>query len=304
MDRLTSNNNATTPTVTITLLSITTMSNSTKAVRFPSVLEELEEVICDSPLIMTSISDCWYLSTEFVLIKKRARMIAKESRRFGYSTGLDETFSMPLQVADAAANEEETTAEETTSVSSNHHHAVQSKLNLWCKHGHSRRGLEESSNRSHRAARSRAKSEARNVVLNAQREMMATTTGGGSGVNGTILSLISQRLSQNARTFAHMMGLADEFAAQSDNPEGFLDDITAHAARENSQLTFDLRSFPRPFHREAIGEALRMRDEGGLASVVEEGVEHQQSQPQPSTSYSSTKREETEYNQQTSVTPL
>ena len=168
-------------------------SSHAKIVRFPSPLHELEQIICElSQESDETLRNRWFTRTDFVVIKKTARMIAKESRRFGYSTSLDGTF-----IADSDQ--------------------VQSKLNMWCKHGHSRRGLEEWTNKDHHGVtRQQHRKEAIQSVLNAQTVMRSTNRG---SCNEQDLAKIYAMLSRKSRTFAEQMGKADEYAVSSNEFE-------------------------------------------------------------------------------------
>jgi hypothetical protein len=203
----------------------------------------MEEVMCElPPMTDESLRIRWYLRTDFVIIKKTARMIARESRRFGYSTGLNNTFG------------------------GDHNDVTQSKLNLWCKHGHSRRGLEEWSNKSnHGGSRSEAKKEAIKGVIEAQAELQQ------SGVpeddQAEVLGRFTASLTESARTFARMMGAADAFAVTSDDDQSFRIGI-ARAGERTRNTPVPARSLPQPFHRQAIGDAFRTRVE--ILDVIEE----------------------------------
>eukprot|EP00545_Synedropsis_sp_CCMP1620_P007698 CAMPEP_0119004442 /NCGR_PEP_ID=MMETSP1176-20130426/1143_1 /TAXON_ID=265551 /ORGANISM="Synedropsis recta cf, Strain CCMP1620" /LENGTH=218 /DNA_ID=CAMNT_0006956143 /DNA_START=617 /DNA_END=1273 /DNA_ORIENTATION=- len=186
----------------------------------------------------------WFLRTDFVIIKKTARMIARESRRFGYSTGLNDTFGVDNDV-------------------------TQSKLNIWCKHGHSRRGLEEWSNKAnHGGRRKEAKKEALRGILEAQTELRSSDIPEDDQIE--VLGRFAASLTESARIFARMMGIADAFAVTSDD-QNFRIGIAQAGERTRNNLV-SASSLPQPYHRQAIGDTFRARGEA-LDPVIEEGVE-------------------------------
>lgn len=166
-----------------------------KRVRFPeTVVSVVDYVPSRSSLSQEDYKKLWYQRSDFQFSKSKARMISKESQSYGYSADLEGVFGGGLP-------------------------SIQERLNLWCRYGHSRRGLERWANETHGQLRKREQSRAVKAVLLAQREMQKF----GQPVESEELKSISEALTQSAREFAQRMGQADEYAVAFEQmPDGSL----------------------------------------------------------------------------------
>lgn len=127
----------------------------------------------------------WHSRSDYHFSKSSARVIAKESERYGYSRHLDGVYKATYDPQ------------------------VQDSLNIWCLHGHSRRGLERWSNSSHGLERRDDQYRYINGVLRAQSEMKLKDE-----YCDERLREVGHVLSRKSRLFAQMMGEADNNAAR------------------------------------------------------------------------------------------
>ncbi len=127
----------------------------------------------------------WHSRSDYHFSKSSSRVIAKESERYGYSRHLDGVYKA-------------TYAQQ-----------VQDSLNIWCLHGHSRRGLERWSNSPHGLERKDDQYRYINGVLRAQSEMKLKDE-----YCDERLREVGHVLSRKSRLFAQMMGEADSNAAR------------------------------------------------------------------------------------------
>lgn len=127
----------------------------------------------------------YHSRSEYHFSKSSARVVAKEAERYGHSRHLDGSY---LDSYDPQ---------------------VQTSLNLWCLHGHSRRGLERWCNGSHGHARKEDSHLYIHGVLRAQAAMR---------LQGEFcherLREVSHVLSRRARLFARMLGEGDSESAK------------------------------------------------------------------------------------------
>eukprot|EP00591_Stephanopyxis_turris_P004843 CAMPEP_0195508518 /NCGR_PEP_ID=MMETSP0794_2-20130614/1711_1 /TAXON_ID=515487 /ORGANISM="Stephanopyxis turris, Strain CCMP 815" /LENGTH=148 /DNA_ID=CAMNT_0040635507 /DNA_START=328 /DNA_END=774 /DNA_ORIENTATION=+ len=88
-----------------------------------------------------------------------------------------------------------------------HDPSVQEGLVNWCRHGHSRRGLELKCNKRHASERIICKHHAIKCVLEEQRRQKLLRIN-----DPTALSTISEKYTRSARKFALIVGVADAIA--------------------------------------------------------------------------------------------
>jgi hypothetical protein len=123
--------------------------------------------------------------SEYHFSKSSARVVAKEAERYGYSRHLDGAYL------------------------SSYDQQVQDSLNLWCLHGHSRRGLERWCNGPHGQARKEDSYMYIHGVLRAQAEMKLKDE-----FRHERLREVGHVLSRKSRLFAQMLGEADSESAK------------------------------------------------------------------------------------------
>jgi hypothetical protein len=167
-------------------------SGCKRSVHFPLEEEDISTVA----LIIESVDDIsqqdkktlWFSRSDYQFSRSSARVIAKESERYGHSKHLDNVY--------IPAFDQE----------------VQDKLNLWALHGSTRRGLERWANSSHGNLRKKDQNIYVNGVIRAQTEMKLKDT-----EQDTLeerLREVGEMLSQKSRLFSEMMGSADAQAAK------------------------------------------------------------------------------------------
>ena len=132
--------------------------------------------------------DIWFSRSDYHFSRSSARVIAKESERYGHSKHLDCAFITA------------------------HDQHVQDRLNLWCLHGSSRRGLERWANSAHGDLRKDDQCIHVRGVIRAQTEMRLK--GEDDLKQETRLRDVSEILSLKSRLFAQMIGEADANAAK------------------------------------------------------------------------------------------
>ncbi|GKY99607.1 hypothetical protein MPSEU_000915000 [Mayamaea pseudoterrestris] len=162
------------------------LQKTKKSVSFPSNHEHLHVIVC---LIETreelDLEDLYFTRTDYHSSRTAAKLTSREAERCGYSKNLNETF-------DAQKSAE-----------------IQDKLNLWCVHGHSRRGLERWANSKHGEERQADQFQATMAVLRAQDDMLCS---GKRRVDLEKLRRVSHKATKTSRQFARMMGKADSYA--------------------------------------------------------------------------------------------
>lgn len=137
--------------------------------------------------------DLWFARSDYHFSRQSARVVAKESERYGHSKHLEgvyiSAFSRP----------------------------VQDNLNLWALHGHTRRGLERWANSRHGRIRKDDQQMYEQGILRAQQEIkLKNTCDGDVDRQAERLREVSLVLSRKSRLFAQMMGEADARAVASD----------------------------------------------------------------------------------------
>jgi hypothetical protein len=134
----------------------------------------------------------WYARSDYHFSRSTARVIAKESERYGHSKHLDGVYcsdAFPQQAQEA--------------------------LNLWVLHGHCRRGLERWANTHHGLIRKEDQRMYMQGILRVQQEMKLKDAYGGDKVaQAERLREVGFILSRKATGFARMMGEADAQAAK------------------------------------------------------------------------------------------
>lgn len=133
----------------------------------------------------------WHSRSDYHFSRSTARVIAKESERYGHSKQLDGVFI------------------------SAYDDKVQSSLNIWCIHGHSRRGLERWANSHHGRIRKDDQYMYLQSILRSQHEMKSSMPDKSIAVKAERLREVSFILSRKSRLFAQMMGEADYQASRA-----------------------------------------------------------------------------------------
>jgi hypothetical protein len=162
---------------------------NSKSVHFPEDEETLSRVV----LVVEACEDfteedkkiLWFARSDYHFSRSTARVIAKESERYGHSKHLDDVYKTTF-------NEQ-----------------VQGRLNIWALHGSSRRGLERWANSSHGQARKDDQYIYIQGLLRTQQEMRFKDS-----FNDERLREVAHILSRKSRLFAQMMGEADSHAAK------------------------------------------------------------------------------------------
>ncbi|KAG7341704.1 hypothetical protein IV203_023657 [Nitzschia inconspicua] len=165
------------------------------SVTFPIEETDMVQVVAEiEPCMNFSEADrksLFYARSDFHFSRSTARVIAKESERYGHSKHLDGVFISAFQ------------------------QQAQDALNLWVLHGHCRRGLERWANTHHGRNRKDDQHMYTQGVLRAQREMKLTDACGGDvQAQAERLREVGYILSRKSRLFAQMMGEADAQAAK------------------------------------------------------------------------------------------
>eukprot|EP00934_Nitzschia_sp_Nitz4_P001339 Nitzschia sp. Nitz4//scaffold163_size50693//30526//31266//NITZ4_006990-RA/size50693-processed-gene-0.48-mRNA-1//-1//CDS//3329538037//1339//frame0 len=131
-------------------------------------------------------SALWNSRKDYEFARSSARVIAKESERYGHSRHLDGVYYLRMEPQEA-----------------------QDSLNLWCLHGNTRRGLERWANAVHGNERKEDQYMYVQGVLKAQAEMKLKDE-----FSEERLSQVAHLLSSKSRTYAKMLGDADSHAAK------------------------------------------------------------------------------------------
>ncbi|KAL3911859.1 MAG: hypothetical protein SGILL_007120 [Bacillariaceae sp.] len=137
--------------------------------------------------------DLWFARSDYHFSRQSARVIAKESERYGHSKHLEGVYISAFS------------------------QQVQDTLNLWALHGHTRRGLERWANSRHGLIRKNDHEMYEQGILRTQQEMKLKNACEGDKVKqAERLREVSLVLSRKSRLFAQMMGEADAKAVTSD----------------------------------------------------------------------------------------
>mmetsp|Transcript_8719 Transcript_8719/g.20871 ORF Transcript_8719/g.20871 Transcript_8719/m.20871 type:complete len:269 (+) Transcript_8719:142-948(+) len=161
-------------------------------VHFPQEKGALATVLCEIEDVLSLTSEdktrLWFSRSDYDFSKSSARVVAKESERYGKSKHLDNTY---VKTFDQDA---------------------QTSLNLWAMHGPQRRGLERWANSAHGDLRKKDQHRYTSSLLRAQTDMKLK--GVEPSVRTQMLQTIGEGLSQRSRQFAQMMASADAEAAK------------------------------------------------------------------------------------------
>jgi hypothetical protein len=167
------------------------------SIRFPDAYEEMVQIVCEIDSCMNLTDDdrkcLWHTRSDYHFSRSTARVIAKESERYGHSKQLDGVYIATYT------------------------DQVQETLNLWARHGHSRRGLERWANSHHGNVRKEDQYMHQQGVLRAQHELKlkeGMVAYASSCPSEERLREVGHVLSRKARLFAQMIGEADAEAAQ------------------------------------------------------------------------------------------
>jgi hypothetical protein len=175
------------------------MASTKKRVRFPTEDESIAIIVCTVPNREDYIEEdhglLFFSRSDYHISRSSAKMISRESERYGFSKNLEESYTEKCKTA-------------------------QESLNQWTSHGHSRRGLERWANRKHGDARQQDQFQSVMAVLRAQDDMLA----GRKGIDPEQIRKVSHKATKIARHFARMMGKADSHALASELTES--DDVT------------------------------------------------------------------------------
>jgi len=161
-----------------------------KRVRFPRG-PDLATVVCNIPhheeFTPEDMENLFFSRSDYQTSRSAAKVISKESERYGFSKNLDDTYNEKCREA-------------------------QERLNLWVAQGHARRGLERWANRKHGEKRQQDQFQVIMAVLRAQDDMLAEH----GQVNDEQLRKVANRATRVSRHFARMMGKADSYAMQNE----------------------------------------------------------------------------------------
>jgi hypothetical protein len=163
-----------------------------KSVSFPTLPEQLqivEEVPSRQDLTEDDKKNLWFARSDYQFSRSTARVISKESERYGYSKNLDAVYN------------------------THYCEPTQQRLNMWALHGHSRRGLERWANSPHGKARKDDQCMYLQALQKTQIELQKSNYPNAA----ERLREIGHLLSRKSRLFAQMMGAADEYAAQQED---------------------------------------------------------------------------------------
>jgi hypothetical protein len=165
------------------------------SVTFPKEEALMAQVVAEiEPCMNYSDQDrknLWHARSDYHFSRSSARVIAKESERYGHSKHLDGVYVSAFQ------------------------QQAQDALNLWVLHGHCRRGLERWANSHHGCIRKDDQHMYTQGVLRAQQEMkLKDVCGGEKHAQAERLREVGFILSRKSRLFSQMMGEADAQAAK------------------------------------------------------------------------------------------
>ena len=154
---------------------------------FPLDEAAISYVVCTVPhredYSEGEVESLFFSRQEYQTSRSSAKVVSRESEKFGFSKYLIETFSEKAP-------------------------DVQDKLNAWAVNGHCRRGLERWANPDHGEKRQQEQFHAIMAVLRAQDEMLARKR----EIDWEKLRKVSHKATKKSRHFARMMGKADSYA--------------------------------------------------------------------------------------------
>lgn len=205
-------------------------SSSRPRVHFPQEKDALATVLCEIEDVLSLTSEdkarLWFSWSEYDFSKSSARVVAKESERYGKSKHLDNCY---VKTFDQDA---------------------QTSLNLWALHGPQRRGLERWANSAHGDVRKKDQHRYMSSLLRAQTDM--NLKGVEPNVRVQMLQTISEGLSQRSRQFAQMIAAADaeaakwEYGIATESAEGNVNiDLSSPKQAQAKRASLGLGSRPR-----------------------------------------------------------
>lgn len=165
------------------------------SVSFPKDEVDMAQVLAEIEPCMNYSDDdrkrLWYARSDYHLSRSTARVIAKESERYGHSKQLDGVYISAFQ------------------------QEAQDALNLWALHGHSRRGLERWANTHHGLIRRDDQHAYLQGLLRAQNDKkLKNDCNDDKHAQMERLREVGLVLSRKSRLFAQMIGEADAHAAK------------------------------------------------------------------------------------------
>jgi hypothetical protein len=162
---------------------------SGRSVRFPQDEQAIGTVVLEVESCFDFSDEdkkaLWFARSDYHFSRSTARVLAKESERYGHSKHLDRVYITAFD------------------------QQVQDQLNLWALHGYGRRGLERWANSSHGQSRKDDQYMYIQGVIRAQQEMKLRET-----FDEERLREVGHILSRKSRLFAQMMGEADAHSAK------------------------------------------------------------------------------------------
>lgn len=132
-------------------------------------------------------ANLWYEQSELSHVKRKAMVVSKEAKKFGFGSLLTNTYGQ--------------TGEQ-----------VQEAINTWVRNGNSRRGLERWINEEYATKRSDLRRRAMQSVLRAQKKIQEEKVDDFEYA-WKVIARLCEAFSADSRNFARAMGIADEEAA-------------------------------------------------------------------------------------------
>jgi hypothetical protein len=164
-----------------------------RRVSFPEEEGAISTIVCELPSIddftEEDLERLWFSKADYHMSRAAAKVVSRESARFGFSKNLDDTYT-----------EKNPDALE--------------RLQLWAVHGDSRRGLERWANKDHGELRQQDQYDVVMVILEAQDDMLSKSKD--RKVDPEKLRKVSHKATKTARHFARMIGKADSYAMASE----------------------------------------------------------------------------------------
>jgi len=158
-----------------------------RSVRFPKEDAVISVVVCTVPhredFTEEEYAALFFSRDDYHTSRSSAKVVSKESERYGYSRNLEGTYKEKCQEA-------------------------QERLNQWAMNGQGRRGLERWCHTEHGELRQHDQFQAIMTVLRAQDDMISRK----NRVDPEKLRRISHKATKISRHFARMMGKADSYA--------------------------------------------------------------------------------------------
>lgn len=238
------------------------------------------------------LEELFFTKQEYNTSRSAAKVIAREAARYGFSKNLQDTFGKILdenhrskrspsktdRTASGDDGDPTPTKEEQKREKAIQHQkqkaAIQEKLNLWCAHGHTRRGLERWAHKEHGDARQTEQFQAIMDVLRAQDEMMVKAKltnrikpqgSCAEWLDDEVLRKISHKATRAARHFARMMGKADRYAVEYDELKDGSQTVVTEMSTlsHNSSNAIQAESSERGHEDDLISDTHHQRDKLG-----------------------------------------